>query len=381
MRLPILVGAIVGCSLIVSSSFTTQVSAATRNRKLCVQVRAGQARCMVSVLTDNNGVEPYTAGTPRGYGPANWRTAYASPPKSITHIAIVTAYDDPALMNDLSVYARAFNLATPRQCINAQQNSCLEKMNEHGSAKFPTPHSGWSIETSLDTETIFGLCPGCRITVVEASSPSITNLTAAVDTAVASGATVVSNSYGGPEFAAETNFDSHYSAAGVTMVVSSGDNGYGTSYPAASPSVLAVGGTTLQMSASHVSSETAWSSAGSGCSSFESKPAWQNDPRCQNRTIADISADADPATGAAIYASYGSSGRGWLTLGGTSLAAPIISGLLASSGRAGMTPARLYATTAIRDIVDGINGNCRSYFCHSQVGYDGPTGRGAPRGW
>ena len=164
------------------------------------------------------------------------------------------------------------------------------------------------------------------------------------------------------------------------MIVSSGDNGYGTNYPAASPHVVAVGGTSLQLNRGRVSSETTWAGAGSGCSLYEPKSAWQRDTRCSRRTIADLAADADPQTGAAIYDSYGSNGRGWLTLCGTSLAAPLVSGLLASSGRAGIAPSRLYASS-IRDITDGANGNCRNYLCHGTTGYDGPAGIGVPNGW
>ena len=233
-------------------------------------------------------------------------------------------------------------------------------------------------------ETIHGLCPKCSLSLIEARSSSINDLTAAVDTAVARGASVISNSYGGPEFAMETTLDEHYNRRGVTIVVSSGDSGYGTTYPAAAPTVVAVGGTSLQLRGGQRISETAWLGAGSGCSQYVAKPAWQHDSRCPRRSIADVAADADPLTGAAIYASYGHSGRGWMTLGGTSLAAPIISGLLASGHNSSNLPSRFYDTSAVgnlRDIAVGNNGRCRSYFCLARNGYDGPTGLGVLFGW
>ena len=381
MRFTVAVLLVLGGCLALNASYIGHSSATGHSRKVCGRVKAGQVRCLASVLTDSGGLEPYSVGSPQGYGPADWRATYGGG-QSVTKIAIVTAYDDPLLFNDLTTYARTFGLPPPHICTGSVQLSCLKKLNQHGEDTLPPSNSSWSVETSLDTETIYGLCPGCRISIIEASSPSITSLTAAVDAAVATGATVVSNSYGGPEFAAETTMDDHYNKPGITMVVSSGDSGYTTNYPAASAAVLAVGGTSLQLTRGRVAHETAWAGSGSGCGLYEPKPTWQSDNRCSHRAIADIAADADPATGAAIYDSYGREGRGWLTLGGTSLAAPLISGLLANSGRSGNPLARLYQQPSlVRDITEGVNGNCRSYLCHGQPGYDGPTGLGVPRGW
>ncbi|GAA3433547.1 hypothetical protein [Kutzneria kofuensis] len=135
-----------------------------------------------------------------------------------------------------------------------------------------------------------------------------------MNTAVRLGATAVSNSYGGGESSAETSYDSYYNHPGVAITVSSGDSGYGVEYPAASRYVTAVGGTSLRTSSTTRGwTETAWNGAGSGCSAYEAKPSWQHDTSCTRRTVADVSAVADPATGVAVYDTYGESG--WLVFG------------------------------------------------------------------
>jgi subtilase family serine protease len=132
------------------------------------------------------------------------------------------------------------------------------------------------------------------------------------------------------------------------------------------------------MTNGQVASEKVWRGSGSGCSSYEAKPSWQHDPGCGSRTIADVAADADPATGAAIYDSYPHNGRsGWFTVGGTSLAAPLVAGIIANSGQIAHQPANLYGSSSlVRDITSGLNGRCGSYLCRAAVGYDGPTGLG-----
>ncbi len=372
--------------LIVGSGWGSSPAFAARahSRKVCTtNPPAGTARCHAIILTDDSGITPLSTGTPRGYGPANFRAAYGVQSRSNATVGIVAAYDAPTIQADLAAYSRAFGLTILPACGSAAQASCFDKLNQHGTTNYPATNSSWAVETSLDVESVHAMCPGCRINLVEANSASMDDLSAAVDVAVSGGAKVVSNSYGGPESSDERLYDRHYSKAGVTMVVSSGDSGYGTSFPAASPGVVAVGGTTLRMSGSKVVSEVAWNGAGSGCSQFEPKPSWQHDKNCPSRSLADVAADADPATGAAIYDSYANSGRsGWFTVGGTSLAAPLVAGIIASSGATTNQPAYLYSHTAsiIRDISSGNNGRCTiSYFCKALNGYDGPTGLGVLR--
>jgi subtilase family serine protease len=351
----------------------------THSRKVCAtNPPPGTARCHAIILTDGSGVTPMTSSGPQGYGPANFRAAYGVRGTSANRVGIVVAYDAPNIANDLNIFSKTFGLPTLPSCTSASQNSCFQKLSQTGDSNYPATNSSWAVEASLDVESVHGMCPGCRINLVEANSSTMANLSEAVDTAVASGAKVISNSYGGSESSGEAAYDSHYHKAGVNMIVSSGDSGYGTNYPAASPYVVAVGGTTLKMSGSKVTSETAWNGAGSGCSSYEVKPIWQHDKKCIKRSVADVSADADPNTGAAIYDSYANSGRsGWFTVGGTSLAAPLVAGIIAASGSSASQPAGIYTNPAtIRDIVSGNNGSCGSYLCQSLTGYDGPTGLG-----
>jgi subtilase family serine protease len=181
----------------------------------------------------------------------------------------------------------------------------------------------------------------------------------------------------------------------VPVVVSSGDSGFGldgtlggTQFPASLPTVTAVGGTTLTKDPGSARGwdETAWSGSGSGCSAYFAKPGWQRDAHCGMRTVADVAAVADPKTGVAVYDSYLPGGlAGWLVVGGTSAAAPLIAGVYALAGNAAQaaSPAYLYAHTRnLYDVTSGSNGTCgvSNYLCNAKHGYDGPTGLGTPDG-
>ena len=208
--------------------------------------------------------------------------------------------------------------------------------------------------------------------------------------AVKLGAKFVSNSYGAGEAAAETSLDHFYDHPGVAITASSGDSGYGVSWPAASPHVTAVGGTSLLPALNQRGwAEIAWSGAGAGCSQYEPKPSWQDDSGCPRRAVADVAAVADPdVSPVAVYDTYGlGPGGGWLLVGGTSVASPIIASVYALAGtpKAGTYPARYpYANSGqLFDIVAGTNsftGCSPTYLCTAGSGYDGPTGLGTPDG-
>jgi subtilase family serine protease len=209
-------------------------------------------------------------------------------------------------------------------------------------------------------------------------------LATAVNKAAAMGATVISNSYGGGEFLNETTsqYDGPYNHPGIAITVSSGDNGYGVEFPAASQYVTAVGGTSLYQTgtAGRNATETVWSGAGSGCSAYEPKPSWQKDTGCSNRTVADVSAVAD--TNTPVWVRYNNS---WYWFGGTSVAAPIIGAIYALAGNTESTNTLAsypYSTpTALNDVVSGSNGSCTvTYLCNGGPNYDGPTGLGTPNG-
>jgi subtilase family serine protease len=257
----------------------------------------------------------------------------------------------------------------------------------------PQSDVGWGQEIALDLDMVSAVCPDCDILLVEAESSAFGDLAAAVDMAAASGASVISNSYGAPEFRGETSWESHYNHPGTPITVSSGDSGYGVEFPAASQYVTAVGGTRLtRPSAGGEWTETVWSGAGSGCSAYVPKPGWQTDAlTCARRTVADVAAVADPATGVAVYDSYGATGgANWSVFGGTSVAAPVIAGVyaLAVNTWAAAYGSGPYAHPgSLFDVTSGSNGRCSNrrtanlaYLCTGGRGYDGPTGLGTPNG-
>ena len=346
------------------------------HRAVCGPAGKGTARCHADVITDAQG-SPLSTSGPSGYWPADIQSAYrlgapVGSPGTGPTIAIVDAYDDPNAASDLSVYRSQFQLGT---CPTT--NGCLRKVDQNGGSAYPRRDSGWAQEISLDVDMASATCPNCRILLVEAASNRFSDLAAAVDTAARLGASAISNSYGGGEYAAEVNDQSHYNHPGVAITASSGDNGYGVEFPAASQYVTAVGGTHLVRDTSARGwTETAWSGAGSGCSAYVSKPTWQQDSGCTRRTVADTAAVADPNTGVAVYDTFRAGG--WLVFGGTSVAAPIVGGVYALAGTA-PGAGTLYGSSSLFDVTGGSNGSCGgSYLCTAGTGYDGPTGNGTP---
>ncbi len=320
-----------------------------------------------------------------GYTPCDLQSAYSLPSATAGSgqtVAIVDAYDDPNAESDLGVYRAQFGLAP---CTTA--NGCFKKVNQNGQqGNYPAPNSGWAEEISLDVDMVSAICPNCHILLVEANDNSFANLGASVNEAATLGANAISNSYGGSEFSGETS-DQSYNHPGIAVTASSGDGGYGVEYPAASPYVTAVGGTSLsRASNSRGWSETAWSGAGSGCSSYVARPSWQSSVSnitlyCGNRAVADVSAVADPNTGVDVYDSYGTSG--WLVFGGTSVASPIIASVYALAGNASSVTAGSYSyshTGSLNDVTSGSNGGCGNDLCNATTGWDGPTGNGTPNG-
>jgi subtilase family serine protease len=344
----------------------------------------GVAACNADVVSDSSGTPLVTNPTPPpgALTPAQLRGAYSltSNGSSAQTIGIVDAYDAPNIEADLGVFNQQFGLPA---CTTA--NGCFRKVNQTGGTGYPATNAGWALEIALDVETAHAICPNCKILLVEATTNSIANLGAAVNEAVALHANVVSNSWGSTEYSAERSDDAYFNHPGVVITASTGDNGYGVEWPAASPYVVGVGGTSLHVNGTTWASESAWSGAGSGCSTWETKPAWQTDSGCTRRSIADVSADADPNTGAPVYDSTLYSGQsGWFQVGGTSLAAPLIAAVFALTGQTSFTnnASVLYAHAgSLRDITSGSNGSCGgSYLCTAGPGFDGPTGLGTPSG-
>src|SRR5487761_2104204 len=287
-------------------------------------VTPGEARCLALVRT-NAGKEPTTPIPPGvvgpsatnpaaggAYAPAYLRSAYNAPSMSAGSgetVAVIDAYDDPYAASDLAAYRSYFGLPP---CSVA--SGCFTKVNQRGATSpLPSSNASWAQEISLDLDMVSAICPACRILLVEASSAAMPALGSAVN-----------------EAADATTYFDH---PGVAITTSAGDSGYGAEFPASSPLVTAVGGTTLnQLSASGTrnATETVWSKSGSGCSAFEPKPTFQRDSGCTNRTVVDVAAVADPNTGVWVYDSF--AGGPWDVVGGTSVAAPIVASFFALAG-------------------------------------------------
>ncbi len=250
-------------------------------------------------------------------------------------------------------------------------NGCFQKVNETGAAApLPSANSGWAGEISLDLDMVSAACPDCKILLVEVSSATNADLGTGVNTAAMLGASAISNSYGGSESSSDVSASStYYDHPGILVTASSGDSGYGASFPATSPTVLAVGGTSLTKdSSSRGWSETAWNSGGSGCSAYEAKPSWQTDTGCSKRMEADIASVADPNTGLAVYQTTGA--KGWSVYGGTSAASPLVAGIFTLLDLTSEGPGYVYShTSALHDVTSGSNGSCGgTYMCTAGAG-------------
>ncbi len=298
-------------------------------------------------------------------------------------MAIVDAYGYTNLERDLGVFRSTFGLPA---CTTG--NGCLQVMDQNGGSNLPPTDLGWDGEQALDVDAVSSACPDCNIIVVQADSPSFANLGTAVVTASEQpGVVAISNSYGGGD-APDSTYGSYYNHPGIAVTASTGDNGYqGGSYPASSSYVTAVGGTSLQADGSGRGwSESAWSGAGSGCSSYNAAlaAAASFDTGCARRAMADVSAAADPNLGGlAVYYPTSDSDSTWGQIGGTSESAPIIASVYALSGNTGgYANAIPYSNPgALFDVTSGSNGSCSpSQWCHARTGWDGPTGLGTPNG-
>lgn len=363
---------------------------------LCPPPTRQRASCMAAVVPYENG-RPVVApglegsGVKGGFSPSDLRSAYDLPATGGEGqtVAVTIAYDHPDAESDLATYRSRYGLPP---CTTA--NGCFRKVNQRGEAGgYPVSNAEWALETSLDLDMVSATCPECDILLIEADSNDLDDLGAAVNKAAEMGADVITNSWATEEFPGETASNHYFNHPGIPNLFASGDWGYGVYYPAASPDVIAVGGTSLAKATSPRGwSESAWSGAGSGCSKYEAKPAWQRDESCPARTVADVSAVSDPQTPVSVYHSYEYSG--WQLLGGTSVATPLLAGVeaLSSSAFRAAGPgafSRAGQGGGLFDVTEGENGECAvqgsgdfedAYLCQADTGYDGPTGWGTPGG-
>ncbi|HET7018670.1 MAG TPA: S8 family serine peptidase, partial [Streptosporangiaceae bacterium] len=363
----------------------------------CATPKPGQAGCFLVYRPQaavNRALSAGLISKPHGLTPADLRSAYKLPDEATSDqtVAVSIAFHTDGLAKFLATYRKEFGLPP---CTVA--SGCFRQVNQKGHATPVAPSgtfTGWDLEATLDVSMISASCPHCKILVVEANSPSRQDLAATDATAARLGAQVISNSYGGSEGAGQVPLEKDYSVPGHMFVASSGDVGYTSAqFPADVATVTAVGGTTLTKAAgsSRGWNEAVWNNpdlgaGGSGCSAWVAKPSWQHDTHCPTRTIADISAVA--ANVPVFSSTYG----GWVTLAGTSVAAPLVAGIYGLVGNGATAKvADLYShPKSFFDITKGNNAFLlgftagqicgRDYLCTAKTGYDAPTGLGTPDG-
>jgi subtilase family serine protease len=349
---------------------------------------------------DVNGAPLVTNNTtPSGYTPATIKKYLGlTGTGSGQTIAIVDAYDHPTIASDLAVFDTKFGLSAPPSFKKVTQTG--------GTSSYPAVNATWALEIALDVEWAHAIAPAASILLVEAKSTTYADMTTAISYAAKQSAvTVISNSWGSPEFNGESTLDTYCKQTAKLCVFSTGDDGNPGSYPAYNPYVLSVGGTTLNLStdattgAVSVASEVAWSGSGGGVSLYEAKPAYQTATNSYTkRGTSDVSYDADPATGFAVYDSVAYANQtGWFQMGGTSAGAPQWAGIIAAANQlrktagkavlsgtstksAYMANSTIYAlTSGLADITAGPSNGLCGEICTPKVGYDFVTGRGSPR--
>lgn len=306
-------------------------------------------------------------------------------------IALIDAYDDPYIKSDLQTFDTQFGLPNPPS---------FQVLNQTGGTALPAQDPAafaWALEETIDVEWAHAIAPAANIILFEANSSWSTDLYTAVQTAKATaGVSAISMSWGSADYSTEASNDPIFTSNpghGVTFIAATGDGGTGPDYPAVSPNVMGVGGTTLSADAAgNYLGETAWSDSAGGKSTYEARPSYQSGistPKTSRRTSPDVSMDADADnSGVAIYDSVdGNASGNWFQAGGTSLAAPMWAGLIAitDQGRAanglptydgatGTLP-RLYSIP-YADFNDITTGGNSDY--NAGVGYDMVTGLGTP---
>ena len=337
----------------------------------CSPAPPGYSSCLVHVLRphvtrqDRSGRPSNPKTAPAGLSPNAIATAYgyATTGGAGSTIAVVDAYSDPTISADLAAFSTQFGL---RHC--TASNHCLTTVNQSGgtnTAPAPRGTTGWALETSLDVEWAHALAPNADILLVEATSNSDTDLFAAVRYA-ATKAQYVTMAWGGTEFAGESALNAAFANSSVSYFAAVGDTASTLSYPATSPDVVAVGGTTLAVTTATGAwkSETAWATAGGGCSRYETAaPAQANYPsydqqganRAGKRAVPDLSLDANPSSGVAVYDTVGH--PGWLVAGGTSAATDMVAAHAAETGTH-MTATFVYGRTIdLYNVTVGSNGH------------------------
>jgi hypothetical protein len=365
------------------------LAAAPNTRSVCA---GGKARCFAQITTHPTG-EIMRAAAPKGLVAKDLADAYKLDTSVDPHatIAIIDAFGYAKAESDLKTYRSQNGLPA---CTVA--SGCLTIVNQEGK-KSPLPpappaNDDWTVETALDLDMASAACPKCKLLLVQADDDQGDGLFQAQATAAHLGATVISNSWGQSEApdSPATDLEHFFDLGGnVGIFVAAGDSGYdnggdGPNYPSTSAFVTAVGGTKLTKSTSSRGwTEKAWAltangGGGSSCSLSIPKPSWQGKTSCNFRAASDVAAVGDPASGPGVY---NAGSGGWIVVGGTSAATPLVAGIYALTGHGGDAPSFAYAhTTAYFDVRSGTNGSCGNVLCKAAKGWDGPTGLGTPNG-
>lgn len=369
---------------------------------MCARAVAPRAvTCFARLRTDGSGkvVSSAAVPPPGSLGPDQFHTGYnlpTTPARGASQtIAIVDAFANPSVVSDLAAFNAQYGLPSFPNCTSSTQTACLAVLNQDGNpSPLPVEDVGWGLEIDLDVQMAHEICQTCRINLYEANDNFFNSLETAVNTAAAQGANAISNSYG--SFGSDCN-ESGYDHPNIAVTVSSGDSGFGVACPAVLNTVISVGGTTLQLNPDNTyKSESVWSGAGSGCSRRTAAQAWQ--PHTANwtaiacgtfRGMNDVSADADPNTGAAVYDSRYPGGP-WFEVGGTSVSSPLIAAVYALAANASQFAypairpykAQIMGKPGLHDVTTGSNGSCATHplQCQAGTGYDLPTGVGTPNG-
>ncbi|MFZ6674594.1 putative Ig domain-containing protein [Undibacterium sp. Xuan67W] len=390
-----------------------------------IRTRSALAQSLDTVAT------PMATSSVATYTPAQIRAAYGLPalPASMTGLTaaqaaqlgagqtiyIVDAMHDPNVVAELTAFNQKFGLPT---CITktiatnaklplaAASSSTCELAIVYNTAAggmtsaAPAYDSGWATEITLDVQWAHATAPLARIVLIEAADASLNSLLGAVKLANAMGPGVVSMSFGANEGSWTASVDAAFTAANMTYLAATGDNGAAVEWPSVSPNVVAVGGTTLTYSGTGARSEISWSGTGGGTSAYTATPSYQTSSvpgmgSVARRTVADVAFNADPSSGQYVATiTLGSTAVNWVSAGGTSLSTPQWAGIIAiaNASRAaaakpaiGAPHAMLYGqiatvpgtyANAFADITKGSDGTCTT--CTAKTGYDQLTGLGTP---
>lgn len=331
---------------------------------------------------------PAAAATIAGYHPNDIRAAYRIPDNGGGDaIAIIDAFHLPTALNDFNVFSSTFGLPQETST-NAQASTNKVFQLIYASGKKPATDAEWGGEIALDTQWAHAMAPKAKIYLIECDSASFADLLVGIQVAASlPDVKQISMSFGATEFASQVQLDPYFVAANKVFFASAGDTSNQVNYPATSPNVVSVGGTALFMQNGVVASERAWESGGGGVSLYTARPSYQDGVAGivgTRRGTPDVSAVGDPSTGCAVYDStpIPNVGSGWLVFGGTSLAAPVVAGIVNVRGyhsaSSTLELARQYGSggsALLRDITTGRSGRQSA-----RLGYDLVTGLGSTVG-